>query len=440
MAPKDKRSDKSLRYSIRDGVFASMMTGFTADYFTPFLLVLGGTVKHVGILNALPNLFASIIQLKSPAFTEKFKSRKKVIDIFVLLQALLMLPMAISFLFGSFRVAVFIAIVTLFTSVGAVVAPAWGSLMADLVRDDKRGEYFGWRSRILGFVNIGASCAAGFILHETESKLLFWGFTIVFGLALVFRLISWYYLKKMHEPKLEHREEDYFSIFDFVAHAKTSNFARFVFFVAVTKFCVNIASPFFAVFMLRDLKFGYLTYTLITLAATLAMNFSVKRWGMHADKIGNLKVVKLTSKLVAFIPLLWLVNQNPYFLFFAQAFSGFAWAGFNLSASNFIYDSTTPGKRTRCISYFNFFNGVSLCLGALIGGYLAQKLPAGYFGYSLLNLILISALLRLGVAFLLPFNLKEVRDVEKIKSHELIFSMFRIKPALEGADSSRIKD
>lgn len=432
-----EKQEKSLRFSIGDGVFASLMTGFTSDYFTPFLLLLGGTSRHVGFLSALPNLFSSLIQLISPAMTERLRSRKKVIGIFVLLQALMLIPMIASFMLGEGGAAVFIAIVVLFSSFGAFVGPAWGSLMADLIKEGKRGEYFGWRNKILGFVTILSAFAAGFILHECERYNIFWGFAAIFALAFVFRLVSWAYLRKMFETPLEQKEEDYFSIFDFISRLNTSNFARFVFFVSAMKFAVNIASPFFAVLMLKDLKFDYLTYTAITLSATLASNLTIKRWGVHGDRIGNLKVISLTSKLVAFLPLLWVVNQHPVYLFLVQIFSGFAWAGFNLSASNFIYDASSPGKRTRCIAYFNVLTGVSLGIGALAGGFLASRMPVSVIGGGLYNIILLSAALRLLVAFFMPFNLKEVRAVENIKSHQLFLSVLKLKPAFGRAGVRR---
>lgn len=428
MEPKESQTEKSLQYSIRDGIFASLMTGFTSDYFTPFILFLGGSVRHVGLLNALPNFVSSIIQLKSADISERFKSRKKVINFFVLLQALTLLPMLAIFFLGEVRVAVFIAIVTLFTSFGAFVNPAWASLMADLVQEN-RGRYFGWRNKVLGFVAIASTFTAGFILHRAEKFNLLLGFAAIFILAFIFRVVSWHYLRKMHEPSLEHKEGDYFSILEFISRINTSNFVRFVFYVSLLKFAANIAAPFFAVLMIRDLKYDYLTYTAITLSATLATNFSIKRWGMYSDKVGNLKIIKLTGRLVSLTPLLWMINQNPVYLFAVQLFSGFAWAGFNLSASNFIYDATTPAKRTRCIAYFNVFNGVSLCFGALLGGYLAQELTSNYFGWGLMNILLISSVLRFIVAFY-PFHLKEVREVEKIRSHELLINMIKVKPDL----------
>ena len=431
MEPEEPQKKRSLRYSIKDGVFVSMMNGFTVDYFTPFLLVLGGTVKHVGILSALPHLFASVIQLKSPDISEKLRSRKKVISIFIVLQSLMLLPMMATFAMGSYSVAVFIAMVTLFTACGAFIMPAWGSLMTDIVDEDRRGEYFGWRSRVLGIVAIVSTFAAGFILHEAERVNALIGFGVIFGLAFVFRLVSWRYMMKMHEPELKHREEDYFSLKDFISRMPSSNFAKFVVFVAATKFSVNIASPFFAVFMLRDLKFGYLTYTLINLAAAFTAIVVNQRWGVHSDRAGNLKVLRITSYLVAFIPLLWLINQNPVYLFFVQMFSGFAWAGFNLSASNFIYDASSPGKRARCIAYFNVFTGVALFFGALIGGFLAQRVPAWFFEFPLMNIILISALMRFAIAFAVPFKLKEVRKVEKVRARELVMRVLSLKAAPE---------
>ncbi len=425
-------SDESLRYSVKDGVFLSLMNGFTLDYLTPFLLFLGGSVRHVAVLSALPNLFASFIQLKSPDIVDRLRSRKRLISAFILLQALMLPPMIIASLFGRLSIAAFIAIATLFISFGAFINPAWCSLMSDLVREDRRGEYFGWRNKVLGLVAIASTLTAGLVLYGARrwSIGVWWGFCALFGAAFVFRLVSWRYFNRMREPELEPKDDDYFSFFDFVSQINSSNFTRFVFYVSTMKLCVYIASPFFAVFMLKGLNFSYLTYTLVTVSAAVAGNLAFKRWGVHADRVGNLKVIRLTSRLVAFIPVLWLINQNPIYLFAVQAFSGFAWAGFNLSSSNFIYDAVSPGKRTRCIAYHNFLGGLSVCLGSLLGGALAYGLGPGLFRSNIMNIILISAVLRLAVAFLMPVRLREVRDVEKISSHRLFLSVLRIRPAV----------
>ncbi len=420
---------RNLRFSFIEGSFASAMAGFTQDYFAPFLLLLGASVKQIGALNALPNFFASLVQLKSADLVERIKSRRKIINNFVFLQALVLIPMAISAFLVKTHPFIFIALVVAFTSAGAFATPAWASLMSDLVPENKRGEYFGWRNRALGFVTVGASFLAGFILHFMKKINVFYGFLIIFSLASGFRIISWCFLRRMQEPVLIYRRQDQFTLAAFLRRIKESNFARFVLFVAAMNFSVNLASPFFAVLMLRDLKFSYFLYTAITVSAPLTIYFIIRRWGRHADKVGNLKVLRLTAPLIGIIPLFWVLNRSILFLFLAQVFSGFTWAGFNLCAANFIYDAVIPEKRTRCVSYFNVLNGLALSLGALCGGFLLDKLPA-LCGYQILTLFLISSFLRITAGLFIPLKLKEVRPVENVSGKQLFFSMVGIKPIL----------
>jgi len=429
MSLNNNQKNKSLRFSFLDGIFASAMTGFTQEYFTPFLLLLDATAKQVGILNALPNLFASLIQLKSADITDRLGSRKLIIRVFVFFQAVLLLPMVSIALSGKVMPSVFIFVVVLFASSAAFSTPAWGSLMSDLVEEHKRGEYFGWRNRMLGFVTAGSTFLAGLILQQMKKINIFYGFAILFGCAFLWRMFSWYFLNKMYEPPLVHKKEGYFTLFQFLVRLKESNFAKFVLFVSMMNFSVNVASPFFAVLMLRDLKFSYVLYTLITITATLTTYLAISRWGRYADKVGNLRIIKFVAPLIGVIPLLWIINRHPLFLFFAQVFSGFAWAGFNICASNFIYDAVTPAKRTRCISYFNVFNGVALCSGALLGGFLVGKLPS-FFGYKILTLFLVSSTFRIFVGVFMPMKLKEVRPVEKISNIKLFFSIVGMEPLL----------
>lgn len=427
MAKPDKIK-KSLVASFWDGVFASCMSGLTTDYITPYALALKASIGQIGALSAFPNLISSLIQLKTADFTEGLKSRKKIITIFAFLQAIAGIPIILlPYLLKYHRVTYLIIFVTLFISLGAFSVPAWSSLMSEYIPYKKRGKYFGWRNWILGIVAVICSLVSGFILHILKNNILR-GFLIVFTVATICRFISWYFLTKMYEPRFRSQSNSYFSLFDFIFRAKESNFARFVIFVSALIFCANIASPFFSVFMLRDLKFNYLTYTILVVTVTITQICTFNRWGMHADKVGNVKVIRLTSFFIASLPLWWVINRHPLFLIFAQVISGFAWAGFNLCATNFIYDAVTPQKRVRCIAFFNVFIGIATCCGAIIGGYISNLMPE-LFGYKLLSLFILSSLLRFFVVFSFSRKIREVRPAEKISSKDLFYSVTGIKPA-----------
>jgi len=418
-----------LRQSLWHGVFSSAVTGFTQDCFTPFVLLLGGTARHVGALNAVPNLFAALVQIKTADITAHLRSRKKILGIALFLQGLTLLLMAGAALNAHVSVWMFIALATLFTGCGAVMVPVLGSFLSDLVEQSKRGEYFGWRNKVLGFVIIGTSLVAGAILTLMKQR-SHWGFAAVFAGAFVWRVVSGVFIRGMHEPSLRHDRDNSFTLFQFLRRLKESNFAKFVLFVALMNFTVNLASPFFAVLMLRDLHFSYFLYVVITVTATFTIYCTMERWGRHADKVGNLKIIKFTAPLIGFIPLLWLINRHPLFLFAAQIFSGFVWAGFNLCTANFIYDAVMPEKRTRCIAYFNVFNGLALAAGAILGGLVLPHLPEVY-GNRILTLLIISSMVRIVVGTIVPLWLKEVRTVTEINNNELFFSMIGIRAMVD---------
>jgi MFS family permease len=431
MSSVDDKVKKSLRYSIWDGAFAGAMQGFTQEYFAPFLLLINATASQIGALTAVPNLVAAILQIRSTEVSKFLGSRKRVLNIFVLLQALMLIPMmAVAFFHGSAgSVSAFIAFVTLFTAFGAFATPAWGSMMSDLVPEENRGDFFGRRNALAGIVTIAAMFAAGLIVHYTEPFSAYFGFALVFVAAFLFRMLSWSYLKKMYEPHMPPESGRGLAFVKFISRIREDNFSRFVVSVSLMNFSVNLAGPFFAVLMLRDLKFSYLIYTLIMVAASLSVFLTTWRWGRHADHVGNIKVVKATSLLICTIPVLWLISLDPVFLVFAQIYSGFLWAGFNLSAANFIYDAVPSRSRTRGIAYFNVINGISLFAGAITGGYLVQILPP-LLGYRILSLLLISTVLRLAVRFFLITGLKEVRPVGRVGNRELFFSIIGVKPLL----------
>jgi MFS family permease len=182
--------------------------------------------------------------------------------------------------------------------------------------------------------------------------------------------------------------------------------------------------------MLRELQFSYLLYTVIIVTGNLTVFLSIRRWGKHADHIGNISIIKLTSLLISILPLLWIINRNPVYLIVIQVFAGLVWGGFNISTFNFIFDAVPSPDRTRSIAYFNVINGVAIFAGSLTGGIIMQRLPS-LFGSQILTLLFISSVLRfIGALFLMP-GLQEVRTVKKVNGFNLFSSMIGIRSILD---------
>ncbi len=425
---KSQKVNKSLSYSIMDGAAFSAMLGLTQSYIAPFALALQATTAQIGLLTSIPSLMMALSQLTAPQLVKKAGSRKAMILPAVALHAVLWLPIfLVPFLIPSAKVWWLIGLVSLSTVAGAIANPAWGSMMADLVPQRIRGRYFSARGRISNTVALVFGFAAGGILQLVGSN-VFHGFEILFAGAVVFRMVSLYFLTKMYEPPAAEANGHQLNLIDMIKDIGSSNLGRFTVFVAMMSFCTNISAPFFTVYMLRDLHFNYLSFVIVNTAGALATILFVTYWGRRADRAGNVRIIRIACVLIPLVPIAWLISKHVWFLVIVQTFASFAWAGFDLANMNFVYDASPPEERTRRIALFNAMNGTAVCLGALTGGLLANRLPP-LFGYSLLSLFALSGVLRAFVGVFLLRRVREVRHVPRVGLTDLLLSRRHVTPA-----------
>lgn len=418
----DEKTKKGLNYSLKDGVAWSVNDGLGSSYVSPYMIsALKASDAQIGLLTSVPSLVANISQLESPRLMKRM-SRKKLVTILVFLQAIMWLPiLSIAFLVSSSILDILLApflvifFYTLYLMFGGLAGPAWSSWMGDLVPEKGRGRFFGRRNEIIGFAGLSAMLLAGFFLDLFKTGSLLFGFATLFFIAMVARLVSRHFLIKQYEPKFKEEEKYYFSFSQFVRQIwkrgdKANNFGRFTLYVAMMSFAVNLAAPFFAVYMLRSLGFSYTIFIIITVSSLLIRLISMPWWGRFSDEYGRLRTLRIGGFLIPAIPILWMFSSHPAYLVMVEMFGGLAWAAFDLGSSNFIYDAVTRPKRGCCFAYFNVLNGLGIFIGATLGGLLATHPVIGLT--PILFLFLISGILRLLFSITMLPQLKEVRKVQ----------------------------
>jgi MFS family permease len=401
------------------------MLGLTQNYITPYALTMKASTQEIGLLTSVPNFTMAAVQFAAPALSERMGSRKGFILRMAVMHALMWLPILfIPYLFQTHQVWWLIAFVTLSTAFDSALNPVWGSMMADLVPAQIRGRYFGERNRITGFISTVFTYVAGGILQQLTGNTNL-AFTIIFTGAMASRLISFYFLSQMYEPlspASEKRGHD--GMLKIARGLFSTNIGMFIIFCALINFTATLAGPFFAPYMLDDLRFSYIVYTIMNSAASFATIGSMTWWGKRMDRAGSIKVLKITSLLVPFVPLGWALSRNLWWLIVMEVFSGVAWAGFQLSSSVFIFDAAPPQNRTRYIALYNSLIFLGVSLGSLTGGIVAPLLPPFMRSY-FLSIFIVSGVARLAVALFFRPRIKEVRKVPQVKAGELLFSDFQ---------------
>lgn len=411
---------KSLKYSIKDGIFWSLMTGFGESYLYAFAIFLNATPIQMSLLAAIPQLMSSIFGLSATKLTTIFNSRKKIILWACALQAFIW-PTIILVSILTKNVWILLLMASLYFTFGAMAQPAWASMMGDLVPFSKRGNYFGKRNRIIGFSSFISVIIAGLILDKVSMTNGLLAFFILFAVAFIGRSISVIYLSKHHDPDVEVREPKYTSFFAFLKKINTNNFGIFSLFTMLMHFAVYIASPLFIVYWLDYLGFSYFQYMVLMSVAQIASFITMSYWGVHADYYGNKVVLSVSSYMISLIPLIWyltiLTNLKITFIIgiIVQSLSGFAWAGFNLSSSNFIYDSVDSKDRVTYFSYYNALKGSSIFLGAALGGLLTKFIlpKLSWLPSTLFMIMLLSFILRFIVTHIFIKKIQDVKIVDK---------------------------
>lgn len=440
-----KKINKSLKISINQGATASASNSFGLSYFSPFAIALNASATQIGILESVINLSQGIVQLTGPKFIEKFK-RKKVVIFSEIIEFLLLIPIilcAYLFYIGTTNIVwILILFIGLFYIARATIHPAWFSWMGSLAPKNKRGDYFSKRNKIAGLVGVISLAIAGLILNyfsnlgvtsQETTKYTLLGFVIIFLIAMFFRAISIFQMKRQYEPKLITKKKDFDSFKKFLKESKNNSFGKFVIFRGFFAITIGIAAPFWTVYLLKDLNFSYLLYMGVTISTALFHFVFFPIWGKISDKYGNIKVIKISIWAIALIPFTYILSSfflnqtilKIWIFIVPSLLSGIGWAGFNLCANNYVYDAIKQQKRTHSVSYMNLIVGIGLFIGSLIGTALTSINI--FFMNSLLFIFLISGILRYLVIFKFTNYLKEVRHVKEYSNEYLIreFSPFK---------------
>ncbi len=278
---------------------------------------------------------------------------------------------------GEWRDLIFATVVVVATLGNSICGVAWSAAMGELVPLHIRGRYFGRRNMIFGFWTLVVVLAAGFIADHYGNSLTVFG--ILFALAAAMRLIGLYFLLRMKFPPsvlqpLEQREQlsDYLNVF------QARHYLMLLAFVGIWGFALNLAQPFYSVYVLRELPMGISHLTVLTMLLSLGGMVTLPSWGVLGDKFGSKPVMMACSFLWVFVALpSWLlVGPGRHgFLYLTYFVTGAATAGFQLCQFNLMVKMIPARTKAPYISVF--LAGISLltAAGPLVGGQMLTSLP-----------------------------------------------------------------
>ncbi|RVT97289.1 MFS transporter [Mucilaginibacter limnophilus] len=373
--------NSGLNLVIADGLSAEAMVVFTSGTFlTAMAIHMGATNLQLGILAALPT-FTTMFQLLAIWLVQRFNNRKVVTTVFNFLARLPLIAIGIiPFIFtGGTTVQVLIILLFFQHIFGDIGGAAWNSWMKDLIPGERLGSFFSHRSRMAQTLNVMLSLATAIGIdyvksHYPQNEIL--TYNILFMLGGILGMVSVGLLLRTPEPKAQAINDKLFTLFG--KPLKNKNFRSLLIFNSFWAFALNLATPFFAVYMMKTLGLPVAYIIGLGIAGQLSSIISIKLWGRYSDKFSNKNIVSICGPLyVACIIAYAIVPANNVttaltLLAIIHILSGIATAGINLALSNIGIKLAPNSEAIAYISTKNMLVAFTSTIAPMIGGLLAD--------------------------------------------------------------------
>ncbi|MBU4376003.1 MAG: MFS transporter, partial [Candidatus Omnitrophica bacterium] len=312
----EEEIQKGLRSVIKDGLTTKMMVTLTGGVFlVAFALKLGASNTIIGLLAAIPPL-AQLARIPSIYSVEKYRNRRVIGAYTTFLGRIFWLLIAlIPFLF-SLQVGLIVLIMALLLQsiVGAVSGTSWDSWIRDLVPQDRMGAFFSKRMSLATGLGIPLSLAAGFYIDYW--KKLFpdyelYGYSILFFFGFLAGMLGVYFISTIPEPRMAPVEGKP-KLFNLILQPfKDANFKNLFMFLGSWNFAVNLAAPFFTVYMLKRLQLDMSFIIALLVLSQLTSLAFLRIWGRFSDRFSNKSVLGVSGPLFMLCILAWTFTTLP---------------------------------------------------------------------------------------------------------------------------------
>ncbi|WP_298813815.1 MFS transporter [uncultured Sphingomonas sp.] len=374
--------ERGLRLLIIEAVFSGGAAALTTGVIlTAFALHLGASTAMVGVLASIPFL-AQLLQLPAIQLVERWRRRKQIAVVSSLIgRTMLAVMAAAAFFHGTVPLAVFLVAQAILCGLGAVGSCAWNAWMRDLAPEERLGQLFARRTVWLTAISLALGLVAALALDVTkpgspQRALVFAG---MFAIGCVTGLASARVVAMMPEPamlpatiRLDLRQLLRQPLGDL-------NFRRLLVFVASWQFAINLATPFFTVFIVRQLHFNISFVLLLSVASQIANILALRSWGTLSDRFANKSVLAVCAPayilaIVAMIGASQLGDRTAVklWLVLLHLVMGATIAGVTLTSTNIALKLSPKGSATAYVATNAMVTAIAAGLAPILGGLLAE--------------------------------------------------------------------
>ena len=375
----DRLADlRNLRYANLDGAFATaFVTLVGGNFLISFVKFLADNPREadrwIGLLSGAPSLIGLLV-IPGAVWGRRFGTYKHFVMVGGRLWRLAHLPLVfmplLAGLSGNLRLTIVVSCIIFASICVQLVNPIYNDWLAELVPQNSRGWYFSRRGAIAAGVGAVAGLAGGFgfdAFKRTGHEAV--GYTVIFGLGMVFSLISLVLYGKMTDRVRQNPERVSLreSLTSIAAPFSDRNFRIILIFLCVFVAGQTLGGSLYSAYALESMHMPLGVIQMLGATHAIGNIIAARMWGNLADKYGNKPILFLLGIGLGLTPIMWIMTQpnnlvfSSIILLVGHVFAGIIWGGVAVCQFNLLLNAAPPEKRANYI-------GAGLATQALIGG------------------------------------------------------------------------
>ena len=366
------------------GFWSVVTSGFLAAY----ALALGANNFQIGVLAALPFL-TQPIQIVVIPLVERIRQRKTIAVAAWFLAQATWIPVALIPVFmdvpGASAISLLLVLMGFRGVLVAIGSCAWNSLIKDLVPQRILGRFSARRLMLANLAGVFFGLSAAFFVDHWrggpsgEEGALVFTIPLLFG-TLILAMGSPLFMALTPEPLMQRPTGSQPSLWSSLSTPfRDRNYRHLLRFLFLWGIALNLAIPFFAVYMLQVLELSIAAVIGFTVLSQATNIFFLNVWGRFADRFGSKVILSLSASLYLLVILGWIFTAMPDRYFFTipllvilHMMAGVAAAGVTLTIGTIGMKLAPQGQGTSYLAAAAIAISFGAGIGPLMGGLFAD--------------------------------------------------------------------
>ncbi len=383
--PRERTVHQNVRRSYFDGVSYSAMVGMGETYLPAFALAIGLNQVIAGLVSTVPLVTGGILQLAAPSGVRWLRSYRKWVVFCAFVQASCFIPLIVAALVGAIPAPLLFLIAGLYWGAAMAGGAAWNCWIEELIPPSIRTKFLATRTRLMQFFILCGFVGGGHLLwYAARQNQTLYAFAILFSMAMLGRYASAFFLFRQSETPTTHTEMKTVAFSDLLTRMRKGDQATFLLYMVCMQLAVNMASPYFNPYMLKQLNLSYLDYITLIGVAYVGRVISLPTLGRLSNYLGANRLLWITGIGIAPLSGAWVLSSDMLYLTIMQLISGICWGGFELAGLLLIFQNIRPHERTSILTMHNLAHTLAVVIGSLIGGAILESFNESLFGFQVI--------------------------------------------------------